>query len=68
MKQTIEIEATPRECSSAQRITSMARLPMYRRVLGLLVKVRKLQEENKQLRREAWERCGWQSEAVAGGE
>jgi hypothetical protein len=41
---------------------NMARLPMHRRVLQLVVKARTLEAENKSLRAEAWKRAGWQSE------
>ena len=46
----------------AERIAGMSRVALLTNLTRLIVKVRMLEEQNKELRRGAWARAGWQSE------
>jgi hypothetical protein len=53
---------TDDDTCQAERIAGMSRTVLLTNLTRLVVKVRLLEEENAQLRAEAWQRAGWQSE------
>jgi hypothetical protein len=53
---------TEDDTRDVDRIANMRRTALLTNLTRLVVKVRLLEEENAQLRAEAWQRAGWMSE------